>query len=94
MSDMKTRKARKDHTCTFCGELIPKGSEYQDVTITPWCHIENESFGRWRTHNECMDFWNDGYGDGGDFIWHGECAEFREYMEEWKKQRLTTFRGD
>jgi len=100
---MKIRKARKAHNCTLCGEPILKGSTYVDVTIRPWDHPTNVGYGRWRLHEDCMAFWNDEYGDGGDFMWDEECGEFKTSLEEWKNRKeqekkqsheLTTLKGD
>ena len=32
-------------------------------------------------------FWNDGYGDGCDYTWYGESAEFKEELRAWKNNR-------
>ena len=87
MSVYARRKARKEHRCTFCGEVIPKGSLYEDVTLTPWSHADNEGYGQWKLHTDCLKFWNDGYGDGSDFVWYEEVGEFKESLAVWKKNR-------
>jgi hypothetical protein len=60
------RRARKDHECTYCGELIEKGSDY---TFQDGHHD-----GSWFTskmHDECFD----------DFCTNGD-GEYTMYDNE------------
>ena len=96
MSMGTKRKARKDHVCTFCGEPIPAGTMYQDINIRPWDHPDNDGYFKWRLHGECLDFWNDEYGDHGDFVWDEEVGEFKAALAHWKAKHsphLSTVQG-
>ena len=82
---MAFQKARKEYKCSFCGEVIAKGSHYECITMRPWDHPDNDGYGQWRLHKDCIDFWNDGYGAAGDFMEPDDCAEFKESLDKWKK---------
>jgi hypothetical protein len=46
----ETRKARRPHRCTYCGEAIPVGTQYE--------HQTGVYDGRWFTnkmHSECFE---------------------------------------
>jgi hypothetical protein len=45
----KTKKARKDHKCNFCGSVIPKGTEYECQAI------KADYFYTWKSHLRCRD---------------------------------------
>jgi len=64
---MKTRNARKDHTCTLCHLVIPAGTKYRYETLTPWGHEVNETFGMFKAHWECEEKWQE-IGDNYDWI--------------------------
>jgi hypothetical protein len=46
-------KARKFHTCYWCGERIKKGEQY-----ARWAWVENGVVDSIRVHPECKDAWH------------------------------------
>ena len=50
LSNQKETKARKQHTCDFCGERIPIGSIYLNST-----HVYDGAFYDWKTHKYCAE---------------------------------------
>lgn len=53
-----SRKARKDHRCTYCGEAIQRGEVYSEQTGV-W---DGKAF-RSRFHSECFEDLCDGEGE-------------------------------
>lgn len=49
----KFRVGRRDYRCALCGETIPKGQPHATETFKPWDHVDNDSFGVFRAHEEC-----------------------------------------
>ena len=45
-------KARKEHKCCLCKELIAKGSEYVRTDVTPW-NSHGEVFWTYKAHTDC-----------------------------------------
>ena len=74
--------ARKDYRCDFCGEAIPKASEYFTQRITPWDHPDNEGFFTHRAHARCEEVWNL-VGTSYDWEWdHGCESEWKEILAQ------------
>ena len=46
--EQRTRKARKQHSCDYCGSIIEKGEEYSCQK-----NIFDGTFYEWRTHLAC-----------------------------------------
>ncbi|NCC85638.1 MAG: hypothetical protein EOM03_16160 [Clostridia bacterium] len=47
-SDLTLMKARKEHICEYCGELIRKGEKYWRQFV-----IYEGDAGTWKEHTEC-----------------------------------------
>jgi len=62
----RTSKARKDHRCSFCCEMITKGTRYICQRVTPWDHADNECFFTIKAHVECDSIWQQ---VGSEFDW-------------------------
>lgn len=48
----KKPKARKEHTCWWCGETIAKGETYKS-----WAWVDSGEITRIKTHKACFDAW-------------------------------------
>lgn len=57
--EVKTRKARKNYKCCWCGEEIEKGESHQHCTG----HWEGD-WQNWRMHTECFNVNEEEIGDG------------------------------
>ena len=49
-----TRKARKDHVCDWCGEIIEKGQKY----MVSSCKNDDELY-EWKNHLRCEKLYNE-----------------------------------
>lgn len=56
-------KARKDHRCTSCGEIIVKGEDY-----IKWNSVEDSWFSN-KMHQECYDAHEEDAKEWGDGQW-------------------------
>lgn len=74
--DEKDRKARKEHSCDYCQEIIKKGETYE------WASLKADELYEWKNHKRCgfiaRELWsfidpNDGMTES-DF--QEGCAEF------------------
>lgn len=77
MKAKMTRKARKQHCCTVCQEIIDKGSEYIYLSITPWDHHNNDGFAVIKMHLDCNEFAN-------FMLWWGNYEDI-DYFDIWSE---------
>lgn len=49
----KTKKARKQHRCCLCGELINVGEEYNNQTLF---YADDGDFVNMKSHKECLKY--------------------------------------
>jgi hypothetical protein len=75
MTEWITRTARKNHICSFCGNIIPANSYYKFVRLTPWDHPDNEIFFSWKVHPFCLEVWNN-IGPVWGYEWCDDYGEF------------------
>lgn len=75
-------KARKDHRCDFCNQIIPKGSVYEKDT-----YIGDDGLYRWKNHVYCRELaaklkWFEDWDEGltGDGFREGVFEEYKEIM--------------
>ena len=62
----ETRKARKEHRCTNCGETIEIGTEYNR-----WASYDSKAFAN-KMHKECLkSLQNDADGDSFEYSPYG-----------------------
>ena len=54
ISSRDIHKSRKEHTCSWCGDIIPKGSSYHDAL----CKEDGEVY-HWKQHTECYKVINE-----------------------------------
>ena len=54
ISSRDIHKSRKEHTCSWCGDIIPKGSSYHDDL----CKEDGEVY-HWKQHTECYKVINE-----------------------------------
>lgn len=73
-------EARKDYRCDFCGEVIPKKSEYVNQRLAPW-DGRNETFGTWRSHVRCREVFHLAAKDY-DYDWEPDVSEFKELLKQ------------
>lgn len=89
MSNKETRKANKNHICKFCDDSILKGEVYINISITPWCHPNNEGFSSWKIHTDCyragLEFYQDET-EGGCFPYEGSFKEFKDFRDEFNQE--------
>ena len=88
MNYEKLVTARKTYLCTYCQREISIGSKYIKVSITPWCHSQNESFDTWHIHEDCKEAGDSFYLDedmGGIFPENGMSEEFIKYLKGYVK---------
>lgn len=81
----KLVKARKNHRCQLCEEIIENGSKYWRERLTPWDHSVNETYSTFKSHGLCYDVWCD-IGDDCDWEFPNDSAWFKEqitfYLQE------------
>lgn len=51
----KIKKARKEHKCDICGEVINKGDEYSSQTYID----DDREFWKFKSHKECVEYIED-----------------------------------
>jgi len=51
-SVIEVKKARKSHTCWWCGEQIEKGHPY-----IKWVNVDGNDFFQVKVHPECQKAW-------------------------------------
>lgn len=73
-------KARKAHTCSCCHTTITPGSYYYRQTITPWMNADNDGFGTFKAHPECVQMWYDDASDYFDNTLPYDAYEWEEYL--------------
>jgi hypothetical protein len=78
----KMTRAIKDHTCTLCHTPIEEGTEYIYKTITPWHHIDNETFGVYKAHEHCDMQWKNGAGLYADWVFPTDGVDWAEILIE------------
>lgn len=82
--DSGTRKARKQHICDWCVEVIEIGEDYYfddviDETAGEWHHT--------KLHDECNDAWNETLDDNPDC--HEQlCEELLSYAGRKRGQKF------
>lgn len=82
-------KARKEHSCDYCGKVIKKGEEYTKATC------KGDYMYDWKSCDRCKPYvqeafenknydWSDGMGeqDFRDYMWE----EHREVSKSWWNQ--------
>lgn len=78
--------ARKEHTCTLCGEPIVRGAKYWRGRLTSWSHGVNEGFTTFKAHAGCFHFWEAEYGAVADWMLPvGLEREFGRLRSEYEK---------
>ena len=74
--DEKDRKARKEHSCNYCQEIIKKGETYE------WASLKADELYEWKNHKRCgfiaRELWS--FIDPSDGMTESDfqegCAEF------------------
>ena len=81
----KLTKARKEHKCTYCGDIISVNELYVSVKIPPWHTNKNTTFVNWKIHPECKEFGDKYYWDDEECCINpldGDYVNFKEYMTD------------
>ena len=60
-------KARKDHRCYWCGQLIKKGTQY-----CRWSAVEGGEFYNTKVHLECGSAWRELPEYEAEEVWRGD----------------------
>lgn len=78
-------KARKEHRCCLCFEIIPLNSDYVSRRITPW-DSGGDVFWTYRAHPECDKIWQT---IGGEFEWlcQPDAAEWRDMQAYYEAEQ-------
>lgn len=75
LSDKRV-KARKEHTCDFCGKKIVKGEEYRRST-----HVYEGQIYDWHGCDRCKKYVSMAFKEYGDLAGDGLTEQdFRDYM--------------
>jgi len=87
-------KARKDHKCDYCKQIIPKGTIYETQLL------KNDDLYRWRNHLTCQEIavklklFDDCDDEGvtGDFFRECICEEYKVITNDFNYDNPMTFK--
>jgi hypothetical protein len=76
------RKANRKHICSLCHQTIKINTKYIYKRITPWDHIDNESFFDYKAHESCDTMWMQRIGITVDYVLPLDKYEWDEYLND------------